>query len=49
MVLFFITIDFWSKILVTADFCDVEFTFVTVKPKNPKCTDFVKIALSITD
>ena len=26
--IFFLTTDFWPKILVTADFCDVEFFWV---------------------
>ena len=47
LLFFLLTIDFWPKILVTGDFCDVEFNDSAQKFKIYYF--IVKKALSITD
>ena len=45
---FFLTADFWPKVLVTTDFCDIEFNNY-VSPIIQNILIFMKIALGITD
>ena len=45
LIFFVLTTDFWPEILVTTDFCDLEFN-LTIKPKIQSIRMFVKIALS---